>query len=317
CSLSVIALENSVIPKIEQMENIENLLPVKYSQNQFLEIAATLDHKHEKIRIVSYNTLFNIFDQNLDEINRWPQRLPRIVELLEEMQPDIIGIQELYTDQSIDLLAHIGNTYSFYSTGYENSELNGIFYRTDRFEVVDSYIWNMGDVDEEQINQALTMLKLEDLTTGKCVAVFNAHLAFGKIDKRESQARFIAKCIEPIAAQMPVVLTGDLNTFPNRPDMEKFPFYDGDYIHRILTQGALKDSKEMSVLGHLGPISTFSNLGEDSTPFKGTGTPGVFLDHIYVSKGINVIIHAVQPGTVDGHYPSDHLPVLIDFIIEE
>nr|MBA2728301.1 endonuclease/exonuclease/phosphatase family protein [Parachlamydiaceae bacterium] len=252
CSLSVIALENSVIPKIEQMENIENLLPVKYSQNQFLEIATTLGHKHEKIRIVSYNTLFNIFDQNLDEINRWPQRLPRIVELLDEMQPDIIGIQELYTDQSIDLLAHIGNTYSFYSTGYENSELNVIFYRTDRFEVVDSYIWNMGDVEEEQINRALTMLKLEDLTTGKCVAVFNAHLAFGKIDKRESQARFIAKCIEPIAAQMPVVLTGDLNTFPNRPDMEKFPFYDGDYIHRILTQGALKDSKEMSVLGHLG-----------------------------------------------------------------
>ena len=49
--------------------------------------------------------------------------------------------------------------------------------------------------------------------------------------------------------------------------------------------------------------------------FKGTGTPGIILDYIYVSKKITVLTHAVELGTVDGHFPSDHMPVLIDFLI--
>jgi endonuclease/exonuclease/phosphatase family metal-dependent hydrolase len=78
----------------------------------------------------------------------------------------------------------------------------------------------------------------------------------------------------------------------------------------------LRDAKDLYILDHLGPISTFSNAPDDVVAFKGTGTPGVFLDHIYVSKDITVLIHAVQPGKVNGDFPSDHLPVLIDFIID-
>ena len=69
-------------------------------------------------------------------------------------------------------------------------------------------------------------------------------------------------------------------------------------------------------MGHLGPIVTFTNSPENGVPFKGTGTPGIFLDHILVSKGLSVLIHAVQPGTVGGYFPSDHMPVLIDFVVD-
>lgn len=105
---------------------------------------------------------------------------------------------------------------------------------------------------------------------------------------------------------------GDLNTFPHRLDLDKLPFYDGDYAHRLFTQGGLKDAASLSLLGHLGPYSTFTNHPGSGFPFRGTGTPGVFLDHIYVSKGLTVLIHAVQGGTVNGLFPSDHMPVIID-----
>ncbi len=317
CSLLSVAVENSIVPKIEEIESIDNILPAKYSKNQFYEIANILEHKAEKIRIISYNTLFNLYDQYLDEANRWPRRLPRIINLLDEMQPDVIGVQELYTSQSIDLLGCIGDVYDFFARDCEDGELNGIFYRKDRFELLDSHVWYMTETPDVPSSETLTMVKLKDLITGKSVAIFNTHLAFGKIDKRDFQARFINRTIEPFASEMSVILTGDLNTFPNRTDLENLPFYDGDYIQSILTQGFLKDAKDVSILGHLGPMSTFSNHGEDSQPFKGTGTPGVFLDHIYVSKGISVIIHAVQGGTVHGHYPSDHLPVMVDFVIQD
>lgn len=313
------AIENSVIPQIEKFEKIENLPAHQYSQGQFLEIASALDHKDERIRIASYNVLFNLYDHNLDEVNRWPQRLPRIVELIEEMQPDIIGVQELYPDQLKDLLPFLGEHFAFYARACEDGEeLNGIFYRKERFEVLGRRIWFMTYTPDVPSSETLTMLQLKDRLTGKPLAIFNTHLTFSKINKRAFQVEFIARYIALFAEKMPVVLTGDMNTFPNRLDLERLPFYDGDYIHRTLTKKYLRDAKDLSLLGHLGPLSTFSNASDDVkvTPFKGTGTPGVFLDHIYVSNGVKVIFHAVQPGTVNGHFPSDHLPILIDCIVE-
>ena len=160
------------------------------------------------------------------------------------------------------------------------------------------------------------MLQLQDLKTGKQFALFNTHLPFRVIEEREKQVQFIIKQMKPFFDQMPVFFTGDLNTLPNRPDMKKIPFYDGNYICQLFEQSGLKDAKELALLGHIGPLSSFSNAGEDLTPFRGTGTPGVFLDHIFASKGIQVLIHAVQTGKVDGQFPSDHFPLFIDFIVD-
>ena len=65
----------------------------------------------------------------------------------------------------------------------------------------------------------------------------------------------------------------------------------------------------------LTPISTFTNNQTSVQPFQGTGTPDIILDHIYVSEKVTVLTHAVEHGTVDGHFPSDHMPVLIDFLV--
>jgi endonuclease/exonuclease/phosphatase family metal-dependent hydrolase len=316
-TLALEAVENSVIPQIERWEKVEQLPMNCYSKNQFLEIVAALEQKEERIRVATYNVLFNLYDHNLDKLNRWPQRLPRIVELIEEMQPDILGVQELYPDQLLDLFPYLEETFDFYAPASQGGELNGIFYRKDRFELIDSQGWRMSTTSKIAISETLTMLQLKDLKTGKCLAVFNTHLAFSKIEERDFQARFIADKIHSYAEKMPVILTGDMNTFPHRLDLDKLPFYDGDYIHNILTKHDLRDAKEVSLLGHLGPISTFTNATTDGIPFKGIGTPGVFLDHIYVSDGITVLLHAVQSGTVQGHFPSDHMPVLIDCILKQ
>ncbi len=318
CSFSILveAVENSVIPQISKFESIYELQEHKYSKNQFLEIASALERQNEYIRIATYNVLFNLYDYTLDKVNRWPQRLPRIVELIEEMQLDILSVQELYPDQLKDLLPLMEKTFAFFAKPCREGEINGIFYRKDRFEVIERKVWSMTKKQEAASPETLTMLQLKDIRTGKCFAVFNVHLAFSKIDKRDFQVHFIMEQIEPYAKKMPVVLTGDMNTFPNRLDLHQLPFFDGDYIQRIFTRKYLRDAKDVSLLGHLGPLSTFSNDPDDVAPFSGTGTPGVFLDHIYVSKEIIVLIHAVQPGTVNGHYPSDHLPVLIDVILD-
>lgn len=312
---AAIGVEQSIIPLMEKTESLSALPIAKYSTSQFAEIEESLNRKTERLRLVTYNMLAHTYDYKTDPVNRWPQRLPRILDLLDEMQADIIGAQELYDHQAQDILDHFGETYVFYALPCDDGEQNGIFYRKDRFEVVDSHVWYMSETPEVPDTETLTMLTLRDLRSGQTFAVFNAHLAFSNVNKRDYQARFIQKYAEKYAKNMPVLVTGDLNTFPNRTDLGKLPFYDGDYIHRLLTQESLRDARDMSLLGHIGPLSTFTNATDEAIPFTGIGTPGVLLDHVYISKGITVLLHAVQPGTVDGHFPSDHMPIVVDFLL--
>lgn len=310
-SLVEATVQNSIVPIMERFEHIENLSPTKYSKEQFQKITDALKGKRHRVRIVTYNMLFNLYDQNVEPENRWPERLPRIVELVNDMKADIIGVTELERDQLRELMPFMKGTYSFFFRGPKNTEQDGVFYRTDRFKLI-------GHRSYKLQAETLTIVWLKDRKTGKTIAVANTHFAFAKIEERTSQAHFVAKKMKSIAAKYPAVFMGDLNTFPNWPN-ESFPALDGDYVNQILSQynfhEGLRDSMSRSVVGHLGPISTFTNKEGDVKPFEGTGSPGVILDHIYVSERIQVLMHAVQSAQVNGHFPSDHMPVIADCLV--
>jgi endonuclease/exonuclease/phosphatase family metal-dependent hydrolase len=316
-SVSLPAIENSIIPQIEKFEVVENLPQKKFSTQQFLEIQEALGRKEEKIRVVSYNVLCNITEYKIAPENWWKFRCPLVLGLLEEMQPDVFGVQELYGSQLEDIFPSLEKTYEFFSRDKSSGEMNGIFYRKERFELVNSIVYQLRDCSGFAMSDTVTFVQLRDKKTNKKFAVFNTHLEFYEIDERDSQARFIIEKMGELSKEMPVLLMGDLNTFPGRLDLEKLPFYDGDYIRRLFAKAGLMDARECSLLGHFGPISTFTNEGHDPTPFKGTGTPGVFLDHFYVSDAITILSHGVQAGTINGHFPSDHMPILIDLLLEK
>lgn len=324
-SLSVVfigpfqAVENSIIPYIEHFESLENLPQQKYSKYQVKEIKEALEHKEEKIRVVSFNILFSKLDHTLPFIHQWSQRFPKVVEAILDMQPDVIGLQEMCLDQLEDLLPYLEKEYSFFGNPAEkdqNQEINGIFYRKDRFDLIHSFFWNI-KVPSFDHSAVLVMVQLKDRMTNQSFALFNTHLCFSKVERRDGEARFIADLLLSKSQKMPVILLGDMNTFPNWVENEKLPFFDGEYVLRILKGDVLWDARETSLLGHLGPLSTFTNLpsSAETTAFLGTGNPGVFLDHILVSKEFCVLLHAVQPGKVDGHFPSDHMPVIADLIM--
>ncbi len=313
-TLAMAKIENSVVPLAEKYEDPSQLPMQKLTKNQACELTKALRKQDERIRLVSYNILFDLYDAAAEEELRWPARLPRILELLTEMNPDIISVQELYGDQYQSLVGALNNTYAFVGEPSEDTECNAIFFRRNRFQQIDCQSWKMPPRKrsaKSRADKVLTEVKLKDLRTNRVFTVLNTHFSFSDLNQREDEARFIAKRITQI--NTPILVTGDLNTFPMRLDQQKLPFYDGDYIHRILTKKILKDAREQSLLGHLGPLSSFTNRDGDIKPFTGTGTPGVFLDHIYISQEIQTLLHAIEPAKVNGYYPSDHMPVFIDF----
>jgi endonuclease/exonuclease/phosphatase family metal-dependent hydrolase len=299
-------VEHSIVPEAAQL--YDQLDPKKYSTRQYQEIQEALAHKGERLRVATFNTLFDFYDETLPEPYKWPQRKGRVVEMIQHLQPDILGVQEVYPRQLADLMSGLEG-YAFYGEPKKNGEINGIFYNVKRLKLLES-----------RFMAPLNIVKLEDRVTGKAIAFCNTHLSFSKIDKREAEARAINKIIseyllEEHLEKPPLVLVGDMNTFPNLPCLKKMPFLDGSRIERLLKGDILLDARECALLGHLGPLATFSNSEEDIAPFRGKGIPGVFLDHIYVTKDLTVLLHAVEPGLVDGYYPSDHFPLFADITI--
>lgn len=308
-------ITNSIVPTVTALENETSLSPHKYSAGHYREISEALRCIDQKLRIASFNMLFDIRDAQLDPENRWPKRLPRIVQVLETMQADVIGCQELQKHQIEELLERIGDVYSFvFIPNFDpnqtsSQDYDGILYRKERLKLLESKVFS---VTLPKKNALITMGHFLDIKTGKEFSHFNVHLPSWNATEQEHVAIELAAIITPL--QRPVVLTGDLNTIPSFADLTGLPWYGGERIAALLEKANLKNTLNTALTGHVGPIASLTNVPQGTVGFVGHGTPGVICDHIFISKEFKAVIHAVDPVQVDGHFPSDHMPVFADVI---
>lgn len=329
----------SIMPVLEE---IESHPPEKYSEKHLAEIRELLAKQAEKIRVVTYNILFDLFDHKLkDPIHSWAARLLKVVQSIENMQPDILSLQETYPNQIEDLQKFLGDRYSYFVGAGATGEVNAVFYNKERLEIdLENYGDGLANAtlamplnpnDEKWLakvpnllppeiepGRQLTLVHFHDRSTGKKFAVVNTHLTFFRLNAREDQAHFIAEIVQKLhALNKPVIVTGDLNTFSNAPDRE-FSFFDGTRVCQIFER-VMKDTRNAALLGRLGPAATGlrSFVDRDGQgPFGMMDeNPDVILDHIYVSPEVSVIINATETALVDGHFPSDHLPVIADIVL--
>jgi endonuclease/exonuclease/phosphatase family metal-dependent hydrolase len=326
CALLIAVIEDSIVGQLDHFEQIGNLEQKKYASGQWEEIVEALSKADERVRVMSYNMLMDAYESQLARKDRWINRRSRVAELVLHDHPDLICSQELQANQIDDLVGLIGDAYHFYGVGEldgkRKGQHNGMFYLPERLELVEGKALWMSETPERVSCSAvdpkprqLTVCHFRDRQTGKEFVAMNTHLRFNNPNSRAYCARFISRLAATYT--IPVVVAGDMNTFPNRPDLWALPFFDGDYISHLLTDGVLDDSATVAVAGNLGSLSTFTTKPDDpcARPFRGTGRPGVILDHIYVTDDITVLMHAVEPARVDGHFPSDHLPVMADLIL--
>lgn len=330
-SLGSASITDSVIPVLDSTLNQP---PNKYSDSHCQEIREVLLKKDRKIRVVTYNVLFDLFDHELEDKNySWPKRLPGLISSVENMQPDLLSVQETYPHLLEDLEKHLGEKFFCFKGESPKGETNAIFYKKDRFEIeVESVSLQMplNPKDDALVREIpnllppelepgkqLTIAHFHDKVTDKRFVVLNTHLSYYRINSREDSAHFIIDLVRQFHAQnKAVILTGDFNTLPNRPDLERFKFHDGNHLKRIFSK-VLKNTEDSALLGHAGPLTTYTKdfTKVNSKVFEGLGTPGLILDHIYVSPETAVMIHATEPSKVNGRFPSDHLPVIADILL--
>jgi endonuclease/exonuclease/phosphatase family metal-dependent hydrolase len=248
------------------------------------------------MRIMSYNIRYDGGPQK-DGIDSWSNRKEFISLQIKAANADIIGVQEALINQ-LDELSFLLPGYKWVGSGRDDGnkqgEFSAIIFKESEFTILDSGTFWLSETPDKPskgwdavLNRIATWAKMKSLRDGTLFYFFNTHFDHLGIISRKNSAELIIKKINELAADLPVILTGDFNDPPNKD------------FYKIIT-AQLNDAKMMSAAGHQGPELSFIVRLEQ----------GLRIDYIFVNNIIEVLEHHIIKEKFNGRYPSDHFPVL-------
>ena len=268
-------------------------------------VFASLYCQAQTMKIMTYNIRLSI---SSDGENAWPKRKDYFTDQLKFYSPDIMGIQEATPPQVTDIATALPG-YNYLGIGREGvgkGESSNIFYRKDRFSVLESNTFWLSETPDTiskgwdaAYNRVCTYALFKDKKTKEKFWVFNTHLDHvGELARTKGLELIIQKMTALNTKNYPAMLMGDFNTEPNEPRIEEL-------------KKLMNDSREVSEQKPFGPSGTFNG-------FKHNEPVTRLIDYIFVSKNkdIEVKKYAILSDSKDLKYPSDHLPVYIELEID-
>jgi endonuclease/exonuclease/phosphatase family metal-dependent hydrolase len=262
---------------------------------------ATADPASDSLRVMSFNIRL---DNPADGPDAWSARRERVAATIRDSDVDLLGVQEAQPHQLAELEALLPEL-AWFGVG-RNADLSGehsaIFYRRDRFELLDSGTFWLSETPEvagskgwdADYERIVTWGELRDRSSGKVFHYFNTHFDHvGEISRRESARLLLSKVEQVAGPQGPVILTGDFNATP-----------DSEPVGILMGEGGFSDARTRSQTAPRGPDSTWN-------AFRAV-EPGRRIDFVFVRGAVAVWSHEIVDRTFDGRFPSDHLPVVAE-----
>lgn len=280
--------------KVDSYKVLGDKVDGQYSSDHF-PVVAKLRFSKEPVgetglRVMSFNLRFR------DPL----QRLQELTDVIASAQPDIIGTQEGTPDWMHILTTEYNGVYGHVGVGRDDGvnmgEHSAIFYRLDKYEVVDSgtfWLSTTPDVPssdwDSACNRICTWAIFESKADGKQFAVLNTHLDHVSAEARVNQVKLVKEKADSF--DMPVVITGDFNAT------------DEDPAITTLTQSGYTDSR------YAAPIT------DDSGTYNGyeKGRDDYErIDYIFFNAGFEVTKYDV----VEGIFASDHFAIYSDLLFQ-
>ena len=243
---------------------------------------------------------FNLRYANPSDPFPWPQRLPAVLAVVRAAAPDLLGTQEGLAGQ-IDDLARELPEYDWVGRGRDEGgrgELAALFYRRERFALVDTGNFWLSDTPEIEASttwgnatrRMLTWARLRERASGRSLLVMNTHFDHAVEGARERSAQLVLERSWQLAGRDPVVLLGDFNAPAGSTPWRT-----------LVAEGGFVDAWEQA-----------QQKGPDLGTFQGWEQPdpgGARIDWILL-RGMGAVraarVHPERPG---GVWPSDHLAV--------
>ena len=261
----------------------------------------------ETIKAMSFNLRTGLA---ADGENSWVYRKGIVAAYIEQEIPDVMGVQEAlifqltYIEQNVPGYAWVGR-----SRRLLPDEYSAVFYRTDKYELIDQSTFWLSDTPEVVGSQfstsqlcprIVTWAELESLATGRTFFVFNTHWdTYHGDEVHERSAALMVEKIAEIAGDAPVLVTGDFN---ETVDSSGYQILTGAMSY----QGASGAMIDPWITLAIADEGTFHN-------FTGTPTGDSRIDWVLYTDALTPFAAEVSHYNQDGSYPSDHFPVFAEF----
>ncbi|PKP54156.1 MAG: endonuclease [Bacteroidetes bacterium HGW-Bacteroidetes-1] len=260
-----------------------------------------------KMNVMTFNVRL---DHDGDGQHNWKYRKDATAELLQTMDVDILGTQEVLRNQLDDFLLRLPSYRAIgvgRADGKTKGEYSAILYKADRFDVEDSGNFWLSETPDKAgskgwdaaYERVVTWARMKDMKTGIRFMFFNTHFDHkGEIARKESAILLMEK-IRNLSLGVPVILSGDFNGILN-----------SDPVRIILENGFFFDSRTLSKLVK-GPDWSFHGFG--LVPVESRG----LIDFIFLTKEIEAIEYENIFRVVGDTYLSDHNPVFVKIVISQ
>jgi endonuclease/exonuclease/phosphatase family metal-dependent hydrolase len=234
--------------------------------------------------------------------NSWPQRRPLMQECIRKVSPDLFGTQEGLYPQLKDIAADLPayNWIGLGRDGGSKGEFMAIFYRTSRFdplafdhfwlsdtpEIIGSSTWGNSN------RRMVTWVRFLDRDTNREFYLVNTHFDHQVQGAREKSAELIRKRVAALNTTLPVILTGDFNAA------------ESNQAHEILlAQEFFTDTWQAARERRGEGLGTFNG-------FKAVPKNNTRIDWILTRGTVTVEAEEIVTFSRDGHFPSDHCPLV-------
>ena len=249
---------------------------------------------------------FNIrYDNPGDSLNSWTYRKDSVASFIRTQDMDIVGMQEVLHGQLEDLKERLPE-YAEIGVGREDGKTQGeyapLFYKKDRFEVLDSNTFWLSQYPDSvgfigwdgACTRIATWAKLKDKQSGKIFMAVNTHFDHVGTEARRKGALLIIEKIKEIVGDQPAVLTGDFNV------NDRSEAYQTITTNEFVLKDAHKEAAQTT-----GASYTFHDFGRivpDSCEK---------IDFIFVTPQIKVKSSYIPQETPGGPFLSDHNPEVV------
>ncbi|WP_225047327.1 endonuclease/exonuclease/phosphatase family protein [Lacticaseibacillus kribbianus] len=263
------------------------------------------------MKLMTYNIRY---DNPEDEGGqwRWAQRRPHVIANIQAQAPDLLALQEVLAEP-LAALKQALPAYRFVGVarddGIAAGEFNGLFYLPAKFALIASgHQWLAQTPDQPTkfpgagSTRIFQWARLRERATNRVFTAVVTHLDDQSQPAREQGMAQILRYFAPLlAAGEALVLAGDFNAEP-----------EDQAYHQAVS--ALQDAQLVAKTREMPYPGTFQDNGQfRARPDLTTKR----IDYWFVTPNVSVDRYQIDVAqTPDGHYASDHFPVVIDVTLE-
>ena len=261
-----------------------------------------------RVVVMTFNVLCSFCGGR--EYEPWEKRLVHFKNIIARHDPDLVGAQELLTEpevkQILEILPGRKALYFRNEQGLKDYADAAIFYRADRFEVVEHGFywlsptpdepWTRGFAKGAQLWRLVAWAHLRLKPGGRDLYFATTHFD-NNSPSQEKSAPLVIQRTAPWARKMPVMVTGDFNSQPDDQAYKTLVGGIGGKGFKLVNVSDLVSSP--GIVTNKSPKPEYDMNGR--------------IDHLFVAGGSwrcsrwVADLYAYGPKSL---YPSDHFPIV-------